>query len=336
MQVRQAKDPIVKLILAIAAAIAATIPANADATACRMSDADARWIVGALSAWRIAESDLLHLAAAPLPQIVVVDAACTYRAPAGGPDNPTWLGTPHDGMAVLPDGQSIPLGPISFAAPDNGDAASAFFAMSLPSVWQEAGVSSSLGLERLMDGVLLHELMHTRQFYFANPALAAITAANGLPDDVSDNSLQARFGSDAAYRAAYEHERDLLFAAAAAPFDNDARRIAAEALAALHARRAAWFKGDAAYWAQLDDIFLTMEGLGQWIAYAWLKSSAPDMPAADLLEAVRRGGKQWTQDEGLALFLVVDRLVPDWQTSAFAAEPQLAEALLARATGQGR
>ncbi len=33
--------------------------------------------------------------------------------------------------------------------------------------------------------------------------------------------------------------------------------------------------------------------------------------------------------------LVVDRLVPNWQDAAFAAQPMLAEALLAKAAGIG-
>ena len=319
--------------LVVAMGLAAALPAGFQTAfaACRMADSDAAWIAGALQAWRGAERDILRLTPTPLPEIVVLDAACTYRSAAAGEGAPVWATAPHGGMATLPDGRQIPAAPIAFAAPGTG-AGPGYFVMSLPSVWRAAGVASPLGLERLMDGVLLHEIMHTRQFYFVGPQLAALTARYGLPDDLDDNSLQAKFQADPAYVAAYENERDLLFAAAAASSDGEARRLAGQALAALRARRAKWFTGDAAYWASLDDIFLTMEGLGQWIAYAWLRDGgAAHGGDADLLAAVRRGGKQWTQDEGLALFLVVDRLVPGWQSGAFAADPELAEALLSRA-----
>jgi hypothetical protein len=100
----------------------------------------------------------------------------------------------------------------------------------------------------------------------------------------------------------------------------------------MRARRARWFTGAEAKWLPLDDLFLVMEGLGQWAGYRWLvgdKGRGLD-PGATLTE-FRRGGRFWTQDEGLALMLVVDRLRPGWQKAAFAAEPALAEALLAQA-----
>ena len=139
--------------------------------------------------------------------------------------------------------------------------------MSLPSVWRAAKVESGLGLERLMDGVMFHELMHTRQFYFVNPRLAALQRQYGLGDDISDDSLQARFDKDPAYVEAYRAERDALFASAAAPTDTEARVHAARALALMRARRAKYFVGADAKWLPVDEIFLTMEGLGQWLAY---------------------------------------------------------------------
>jgi hypothetical protein len=204
--------------------------------------------------------------------------------------------------------------------------------MTLPSVWRAAGVKSGFGIEPLMDGVMLHELMHSRQFYFATPMLAHIAQRNGLGDDAGDDSVQERYKSDPVYVAAYRAERDLLFAAAAAPSDVEARRLAGEALVKLRERRARWFTGADAYWADYDDIFLAMEGIGQWLAYTYYTSPAGlNLPRDTTLAEVRRGGRFWTQDQGLALFLVVDRLVPDWQRQAFASHPVLAEGLLERA-----
>jgi hypothetical protein len=45
----------------------------------------------------------------------------------------------------------------------------------------------------------------------------------------------------------------------------------------------------------------------------------------------RRGGKQWSQDEGLAIFLAVDRLVSGWTVRTFTAQPATALQLLAEA-----
>ena len=318
--------------VAVAFCLALAAPAPAVAAGCRMADADAIWVTQALRNWRVVEREVLKLAPQPLPTIIVADAACTYTAIPGRGDALTWAPRPHGETIHFPDGKDVPAGPVSFAAPVEGDPAGGYFAMSLPSVWRAAGVQSGLGLERLMDGVLLHEMMHTRQFYFVNPRLALLTRQYHLPEDIGDDSLQDTFGKIPDYVAAYTAERDMLFAAAAAPSDAEARVLAGKALTLMRARRAKWFIGDAVKWAQLDDLFLDMEGLGQWTAYAWFVRQG--LPRDMVLREVRRGGKYWTQDEGLALFLTLDRLVPGWQAKAFSANPPLAEGLLALAAGE--
>lgn len=321
-----------KHALALASALllgAAPPPAPAP---CAMASADRSWIEASIAHWRVAERHLLKLAPQPLPTIVVADARCTYTARAMG-GGWRWPGMPHGGTMRFANGVTQPVGPISFAAPDPTQPTGGFFAMSLPSVWRTAGVTSGLGLERLMDGVMLHESMHARQFYFVNPTMAAFAKRYGSDIEASDDAVQARFKADPAYVAAYEAERDALFRAAAAPTDAEARALAGEALRLMRARRTR-FTGADARWLQLDDLFLQMEGVGQWLAYAWYVSPrGAGLAPATVLPEVRRGGRFWTQDEGLALFLVVDRLSPGWQRDAFAARPLLAEALLAKAVG---
>jgi hypothetical protein len=225
------------------------------------------------------------------------------------------------------------MGPISFAYDRDR------FVMTLPSVWRAAGVTSELGLERLMDGVLLHEIMHTRQSGLATEHLAGPAASAGVSDaELSDDLLQERFEGDPEYVAAWGAERDLLYAAAAARSDAEARRLAGEALGLLRARRARWFNGERAGFAELDDIFLTMEGMGQWLIYRYFVSPAGGSVAPDeALAATRRGRRWWSQDEGLALVLVVDRLLPGWQARGFRDPDWRAERLLAAAVeGEGQ
>jgi hypothetical protein len=309
-------------------------PASAvagEGRACRLQPADRLWIEKALGNWRWAETNLLHLPAVPMPEVVAVDATCQANAvpQTGAPIR--WRGRLHHGKLTMPDGNSAPVGVMSFAGPDPKNPRG-FFVMSMPSVWRKGGVTSELGLETLMDGVLLHEMMHTRQFAFANPAMAALSKHYGLPEGINDDSIQAAFKDDPAYVGAWQAETDLLYAAAAAPTDAEARRLARKALTAMRARHAMWFVGPGEKWKPLDDIFLQMEGLGQWLIYKYYVDGPNRVyPPGVALKAVRRGRKQWSQDEGLALMLVVDRLVPDWQNAAFAAQPMLAEALLAKA-----
>lgn len=314
--------PAVCLVLAVAA--------HAQAS-CTPSPADREWAEAALRHWRVVERDALKLAPAPYPEVVTIDARCTAVATETAAGGFAWRGTPHTGAAHMPDGKTVPVGPVSFAAPEPGGQA-AYFAMSLPSVWRAKGVRSALGLEVLMDGVLLHEMAHTRQFEAAQPVLERLTAKYGLPDDIGDDSLQEAYETNPAYVRDYEAERDLLFAAAGAATDAQARALAGQALARMQARRARWFTGADEKWRGLDDVFLTMEGLGQWVAYWWFTSpQGLKIEPATAQRELRRGGKHWTQDEGLALFLVVDRLVPGWQSRVFGAQAAMAEALLQEA-----
>ena len=284
-----------------------------------MEAADESWFRAAVANWHYVARAHLHLPDTRMPTTVVFDRQCAFHL-GRGVEPLRWTASKHDGHVTLPDGSVIPVGVVSFAKPDaNGT----FFVMSLPSVWREK-VQSRLGLERLMHAVMLHEASHTAQ--------ADVLAArlNALPDDMTDDSLQDAYRANAAYVADYEKERDLFYAAAAAPTEADARRLAREGLAAYRARRARWFTGRDASWAVPDDVFLSMEGLGQWAAYAWLvdpKGAGVD-PALALPE-MRRGGKHWTQEEGLAIFLVIDRLLPGWQSRVFAKDPPSLEALLA-------
>ncbi|PJJ60952.1 hypothetical protein CLV45_2389 [Hymenobacter chitinivorans DSM 11115] len=81
----------------------------------------------------------------------------------------SWGGSSENG-GPAPTGHSL------------GEAPAAFFAMSTPSVWRSRRISSHLGLEALVDGVFLHELMHTRQFYFVTPRLAVLTRSGKRPE----------------------------------------------------------------------------------------------------------------------------------------------------------
>jgi hypothetical protein len=297
----------------------------AAAQACSPEPADRAWLEAALANWQRVAVEDLRLPDAPLPTVHAIDSRCTYTLPSG--DFAAIKGEAHGGTAVLPNGDAVPLGPISFAFGENQ------FVMSLPSVWRAAGVTSDVGLETLMDGVLLHEIMHTRQSRLASERLAGPAARAGIPDaELSDDIVQERFGGDPQYAAAWGEERDLLYAAAGASDDAEARRLAGEALARMRARRDRWFTGERAAFAELDDIFLTMEGMGQWLIWRYFLSIAGGgHQPGRALAAVRRGRGQWSQDEGLALMLVVDRLLPDWQDRAFRDPDWRAASLLAAA-----
>ena len=320
----------------VLAGLAATLlgPASASTTApaqCVMPAEGARWIGDSLKAWTLVRRDKLKLTDPFRPTIILFDAQCTYVARPG----PTlrWIGTPHGETVPLPNGDAIPPTVTSFTKSDD-KTGNLFFVMALPSVWRAANKQGKHGLETLLTFVFLHEYSHTRQAVAVGAFFDTLAARYPLSEGFDDDSLQARFGSDPAYVAAYENERDLLYAAAAEPSRGKAKAIAAQALKAMRARQARWFTGADAMWRPVDDMFLTLEGVGQWAGYSWLADPhGRGLGAADAIDDARGSRKWWSQEEGLALLLVIDRLLPGWQRKIFAPQPATGIDLLAEAVG---
>jgi len=73
-------------------------------------------------------------------------------------------------------------------------------------------------------------------------------------------------------------------------------------------------------------------GMGQFVGYSYLIHPSGAARAPDAALAQMRT-KWWSQEEGLAILLVVSRLVPDWRQRAFADKPATALDLLALAAG---
>jgi hypothetical protein len=325
------------LLLAQAAMLVAFSPAYSQVVrsgGCSLSASDRAFLDGAFAGWAFVAKEKLNLGDVPLPRIFIFDQRCLYMLSPGPNRLRPWQAKLHGGRIRLPDGLSVPAAPVSYAGTAR-DTGAAFLVMSLPAVWRAAGQSNPLGLEPFLQGVMIHELTHTSQFHFARPALNALRGRYGLAGSVTDESLQEAFKRNAAYVAAFESERDLLLRAAAAPDDRQARTLACEAREKMRSRRSRFFRGANAKWGPLDEIYLTMEGQGQYAMYSWWtdpkgKGAAP----AAVMPNITGGGASWVQEESLALFLVIDRLVPGWQRSAFVPRPETATALLARACGR--
>jgi hypothetical protein len=261
---------------------------------------------------------------------VFFNESCTWHLkPGAAPE-----GVRHDGNVTLPNGQKVPARLMTFVATYD-DAQTPFMVMAMPSIWRaEERHASDPMLPQLMRAVFTHEMTHARQAAGIGRRLDAVQRQHGLPDDLNDDIVQQRFAAAPGFAAAYESERDLLFRASREPIPARQRALAAEALGAMKARRAKYFTGEHAVFAEIEDIFLGMEGFGQFVAF---RSAMLDgMDREDAIAFMRRGGRFWSQDEGLAAFLVIDALIAGWQQRVLGATVPGVVELLSEAARDGQ
>lgn len=306
--------------------LAVTYIDEACAPSGREAPADQVWLQGALAGWRMLEADIFQLPPpAQQPDFVLFDAACVYRSG----DGDEWTAALHKRAVVLPDGGQVEPSVMSFSSA--GPAGRPFMVMALPSVWRTAGVPDRGDMGSFLTAVFVHEMTHTRQASALGGRIDAAVPADAA-DDVSDDMVQHRFGDNADFTVAIEGEIGELRAGAAGD-DAAARLAAGKVLSGIGMRQRAWY-GAEPWLAEVEDVFLAMEGAGQYASYAWLthEKGAARTPeqAHEMLKT-----RWWTQEEGLALMILVTRLVPDWQQRVFGPEPQTATELLAAATGGG-
>ncbi|HEX8616796.1 MAG TPA: hypothetical protein VF911_04330 [Thermoanaerobaculia bacterium] len=268
---------------------------------------DRAFIGTAIRTWDAVRVDSLHVDAAPLPRLVFFDERCVIdgeRVYA------------HHGQIKLPSGDTVPPQLMTFAGTYDGQ--KPFLIQALPPVWRTVERHrDNPHLDRLMRAVFVHEMTHTVQTRAFGERLTALETLYKI-ENLNDDIVQDRFKHDPEYVKTYQEERALLYSIAA---ERDAvlrKELAREAVKHARARRARYFTGDSAWLAEIEEIFLGMEGAAQWAAYRAAILDGATHEEAILL--MTRGGRVWSQDEGLALFLAIDALMPgQWQEKVFGA-----------------
>lgn len=318
--------------LAAVAFLSAAAPA---APPCRFRGEPRAWTAQALASWDRLDRERLRIARPVTPVVTLFDQRCAYTLTPDargdfrvGARRYRTTGAAHSGEVSLPDGGTVPARKLAFASPMSDGRM--FFIMALPEVWRADRTEPRDGAKLAMV-VFMHEFAHTQQAASLGGRIDGLIA-RGLPEDSDDDVIQDRFGEQPNYRTAYELERDLFYRAAAASDGSTARSGLAMAAQAMEARRRRWFRGDDSLYAEADDVFLTLEGTGNWAAWMWLTDPRGGrLGATDATVFVRGGGNRWSQDEGLAVMLALDRITPDWPALAFAPGGTTADGLIARA-----
>jgi hypothetical protein len=246
--------------------------------------------------------------------VILFDARCRWssREALQRSSQARWSGSLHGGRILLADGSRIPVGVTSFAG--EGRTGSSFV-MALPSVWESAKVKGGpLGLPILTKAVLLHEASHVSQTALM-ARVGRLVRQKGFGQDFSDDSIQRRFEKQPEFVASVREETRLLFAAADTADERQARILAEHALQLIAKRRKRWFSGKDAPLEEAEDLFLSMEGAGQYVGYSWLiAKEGGGLSQTVALRGFGRSARWWSQSQGLALVLAVERLnLPGWR-----------------------
>jgi len=311
---------------------------------CRMSGVQQRWIEAAMDSWERVRVHALKLPDAPLPRLILFDRECRYTLGGGvatparapllrvGRSRHAILAEPHQGTILLPDGRAIPAQPETFASIMPGDTGT-FVVIALEDIWRNHPGAPQLpeDWDGYLRRVLVHEMTHARHFVSWIPSARIAGGRVGLVD-VDDDIIQKRFASVPEFRELVQREIALLYEGAYAGGERR-KTLVRRALETMRKRHARHFTGARAPWIEIEQVWLDAEGAAQWAAMNSVLFSSRRMGTRQAAEAVREGRTFWSQEEGLALFLALDALVPNWQQQVFAAEPKSAVVLLSQALG---
>ena len=219
-----------------------------------------------------------------------------------------WRKAIHNDSILLPDKSIVPVGLMSFAAEIPNENNKSFFVMPLPRYWQMNGTTSKeLGLDNLVTGVFIHEFSHAQQMQNFGKQMTIFEKQHDFGVEFSDDIVQHIFSKDSSYLTLYNAEVKRFYQSLQSiPIDTI---LIKDALQLMTQRQTEFFEGEFTGLKEIDNFFLTMEGLGQYSMYLWLSNAkGANIEKSAAIKGVRRGGRWWSQDEGFALFLILDKL----------------------------
>ena len=307
---------------------------SAAATDCRLPEPGRDWLQQALNGWSHVRQESLRLGPGPLPWLVLFDERCVWhlspdlsvsltlaRSPVplelDGADLPVFF-APHTGQVPLPNGRTIGTRATAHTSVYR-DGSNTFSVVSMFGVWErDPRHLDQPRLGEFFQGLLIHELTHSTQLAGVIRRVSALRNGHTMPAIVDDDVIQRWFGLMIPFRTSIEEERNVFYRAVTASDAAKRRGWAAKGLSMAKKRRDRYYVGRNAAFRELEDVFFAMEGSAQWAAYRWARLQSPPAVTDDAVRRfVRDDRKYWSQDEGLALYLLIDAMVPGWQTRTF-------------------
>jgi hypothetical protein len=299
------------------------------------------WIQAVLDNWEAVCRRHLRVPPQPLPWIIFYDENFAWHLnpdvrslpPHEGSTHPLrfsgrvypLVGMAHqNGKLWVPGRESLPVnvtGPRIAAMPYEDDRNS-FFIAPLPGLFHKLGrPDQARNLDELFLGTAAHELMHTRQLVYAMAQIKRLRLRYKLPESFDDNIIQHEFEANEEYKRLHDEEGELLTKAILADDLHHTRQFVEQFLLATQKRKERFFAGPKQGYSDLEDIFLAMEGLAMWVQYRTARDRAS--AGEDWLQTfvtLSERADAWSQQDGLALLVLIERLAPGWQTRLLASD----------------
>jgi hypothetical protein len=219
----------------------------------------------------------------------------------------TWKKKPHNGLITLPTGEKAPLGLMVFTAISDSMENRPFFIMPLPQIWKSYGVQSDIGLDYFLTGVFVHEFSHTQQMEGIGNQITVLSKGVSFEENLNDEIVQQIFSEDSSYVSAFESEHSSIFHAISIDDTIEKKIKVRSILNSINERQDQYFHGEYQSFKELNPLFLTMEGVGQYTMYAWLAHpKGGNLEKSQAFNATRT--KSWIQDEGFGLTILLAEL----------------------------
>ena len=182
--------------------------------------------------------------------------------------------------------------------------------MALPSFWKSKEVGSEeLGDQNFYTAIFLHEFAHSQQSKNFGRQLDTFARTHDFENNLNDDMIQKEFAKDSLYVSNLTSEIQVFYDAYFSKDTSDLKRLVKKGLKMYKERQKRYFTGKKEIYKELDDFFLTMEGIGQYVAFNWLTSKeGANLSAQTAIEGLRRNKDNWAQDESLALFLIYTKI----------------------------
>ena len=270
-------------------------------------------------AWELISKDVFQLKKNEPTRFVFFDSLFVYTtSPITGQggniiegpqlfeEKQVWYKKPHNGTLLLPDSSNVKVQMMIFASSTKEKEVKTFFVMPLLSFWEQEKINDhGIGLDNLTAGVFTHEFSHTQQlgsFDKFGVYFEAYMKKYGT-DNFGDDMMQDIYEKDSTITSLYKNEL-AAFTAAAEVDENKINEATKDALKKFEEKHKIILNRDKKDLKIIDDIWLTIEGIGQYAMYEYLiNPKGGNFSKEKAYKAIKT--KSWSQEEGFAMFYLL-------------------------------